>query len=266
MSRISFAFLILIAALNCFAGDPTISSNEDGFQSGIKLYQDQKYSEAAEKFKKEYADGKDFAALHYNWGLASLKLKKRGLAVGLWRRALFLDPDFRPALQALEYISHEMPKDNGEALSTWGALHTKILDRASLNKFFVSTWLFCALGGFLFIRYLSARGVSLKKELPMPKAPTVAVALLIAFLVLGGLSVLKIVSLNEIHATVTEASVSLHTGPSAEDNIIFDVLEGFDVIVDTISTGWVQISLSSGQSGWVRADDLFQHTGRAKLW
>ncbi len=249
-----------------FAGDPVSASGEDGFQSGIKLYQEQKYDEAGQKFKKEFLDGKDFAALHYNWGLASYKLKKRGLAVGLWRRALFIDPDFRPAAQALEFSSQELPRDMTDSLSTWSLFRSRILDRASLNKFLVLSWIFLALGGFLTIRYLAARRVSLRQELPMPRAPTVGIALITGLFIFVALSAGKFISLFEIHATVIDATASLRTGPSLEDNAIFDILEGFDVIIETVHSGWAQVTLTSGQSGWVKTDALFQHTGKLRLW
>lgn len=266
MTRLIFIAVAIFFKSFCFAGDPSTNVIEDGFQSAIKLYQEQKYPEAFEKFKNEYASGKDFAALHYNWGLASYKVNKRGLAAGLWRRALFLDPDFRAASTALDFVSRELPRDNAEMFSSWNALRVKVLDRATLNKFFMSTWLFLALGGFLLVRYFAARRNSLRNELPLPRPPTVAIFMCVAFIVFLSLAALKIYSLSEIHATVADATVSMRTGPNVEDNVIFDVLEGFDVVVDTISNGWVQITLSSGQSGWVKAESLFQHTGKAKLW
>jgi hypothetical protein len=265
LRRFVFLFLITSAAF-AFAGDPVTNASEDGFQSGIKLYQELKYSEAFDKFKKEFSDGKDFASLHYNWGLAAYKLKQKGYAVGLWRRALFLDPEFRPAQQALEIVEHELPRDTSGETSSWWSFRTHILDRASTGKFLFLTWVLLGLSGFLLVRYVAARKTALVKELPMPKPPTVGVGLLVVMLLFAFFSIAKIFSVFEIHATVVTSTATMHTGPNGDDNAIFDVLEGFDVIVQSVHNGWVQINLRSGQSGWVKADSLIQHTGKNRLW
>jgi tetratricopeptide (TPR) repeat protein len=263
---LSAFFCVVLNAQIGWSGDPAPRPPEDPFQNGIKLYQEQKFQEAAEQFQKEFAAGKDFAALHYNWGLAAYKLKKKGLAAGLWRRALFIDPDFRPALQALDFISKEIPKDMNEDLSNWHLLRSRILDRASLSQFLFVTWILFGLGGYLGIRYLAARREALKNQTSLPKAPTVAAFMVIAFLALALLSTAKAISLLDVHATVTENNTALHTGPSSDDNTLFDILEGFDVIVENVHAGWAQISLTSGQIGWVPVQNLFQHTGQARLW
>jgi len=248
-----------------YAGD-IAPTPEDGFQAGIKLYQEQKYPDAAEKFRKEFEDGKDFASLHYNWGLAAYNQKQKGLALGLWRRALFLDPEFRPAQQAAEIVARELPRDTSGDVSTWWSFRSRVLDRASIGKFLLLTWVLLALAGFILVRYWAARRNALAKELPLPKPPTVGIGLLLFMLLFAVCSACKIFSIFEVHATIVSQTATMHTGPSADDNTIYDVLEGFDVVVQSVHKDWVQIVLHSGQSGWVKADSLFQHTGKTRLW
>jgi hypothetical protein len=58
----------------------------------------------------------------------------------------------------------------------------------------------------------------------------------------------------------------MRTGPSSEDNTIFDLLEGADVVVKQVQPNWVLVSAPSGVAGWVPAQDLFQHSGKKNLW
>jgi uncharacterized protein YgiM (DUF1202 family) len=60
--------------------------------------------------------------------------------------------------------------------------------------------------------------------------------------------------------------VALRTGPSESDNIIFDLTEGFDVIIEQVQNSWVLVTISSGASGWVPVESLFQHSGKKALW
>jgi len=270
MMRLIFLFLIAISASALGEPDAVVTAPTQAaaptFEAGVKLYQEQHFAEAFDTFKSVYSAGRDFAALHYNWGLAAYKLQKKGLAIGLWRRALYLDPELAPASSALELAAHEMPRNWNEEVSTWNKLRADILDRVSLNKLAIATWLFLSIGGFLFVRYVSQRLRAFRNEEPLPPFPIVASVLAGLFVVMAALSVAKLVAMNEIDATVITATTPIRTGPSVEDNAIFDLLEGFEVLVRSTQKGWVQVSLKSGQVGWVPAESLFQNTGRQKLW
>jgi hypothetical protein len=256
-------FLFSILTHASYAESPSV----DGFQSGIRLMQEQKFDEASLQFTNEYKAGKSFAALFYNWGLAEYKLQKRGFALGLWRRALYLDPELDSAHQAIEFISTELPRDAvNDNLEGWAAFRANVLNRASLNKFLILTWLFFVTSAFLLIRYWGARRRALKNETALPKTPTLGITFTALFAVLLFVSIAKGVTLFETRATVISSNTSLRTGPSPDDNSIFDLLEGIEVTVRQVRNSWVQVSLVSGVSGWVPAQALFQHTGRKPLW
>jgi len=247
------------------AGQETVQ--EDGFQSGTHLLQEQKYDEAFAQFQNEYAAGKQFAALFYNWGLSAYKLQKLGLAVGLWRRALSADPELRRAQAALNFVSHELPRDSvSYEKSGWTSLRQNIFDRVSLNKLLAIAWIFFLTAGLLLIRYAGARKRALVTDQPLPGIPYVGYVFSLLFVVSLALSAGKAISLFETRATVTTAAASLHTGPSNDDNVIFDLIEGLEVTVKQVKDSWSQVTIASGVTGWVSTENLFQHTGKKRLW
>jgi len=249
---------------------PNLSASSlpaDDFLAGLQQLQEKNYSHAAELFQKEYAAGKSFPALYYNWGHAAYYQRQLGLAVGLWRRALYMDPELSAANQALAYIAGELPRDiAANQLSGWRGFQVHVLDRVGIEKLLAASWLLFVITGFLLIRFWAAYVKALRAETPKPKTPTIAVALAIMFLTSAMLSVAKGVSLFESRATVVSKEVALRTGPNENDNVIFDLFEGLDVSIQQVQNSWALVTIGSGASGWVPTTALFQHTGRNNLW
>ncbi|OFZ19367.1 MAG: hypothetical protein A2Z20_01915 [Bdellovibrionales bacterium RBG_16_40_8] len=242
-------------------------SPNNSYQEGIRLMQDEKYAEAATVFEKEFKSGKNFATLFFNWGLSAYKLQKRGLALALWRRALYIEPSLSASRQAISFISTELSRESSaEEQGGWYYFRASILDRASLNTFLFFSWLPFIVSGFLLIRYFGAKRNALKSEQLLPKFPVTGVICAAVFIVSFFLTAAKAWSLTEPRATIINTSVSLRTGPSLEDNSIFDLMEGLDVTIRQAQNSWALITLNSGVSGWVPTSALFQHAGRTPLW
>lgn len=245
--------------------DATVA--DDGVLKATQLLQENKYSEAFTLFEDAYLKGTETATHLYNWGLSAYQTQKKGLAVGLWRRALYLDPELSPSREALEFISQELPQDHtAEVASQWHQLRSNVLDKVSLNKLLILVWIFLLTAGFIMIRYWGKRSRALRDNTPMPPLPHVGFGFSFVFTFLVLLSIAKAISLFEIRATIITNATTLRTGPSENDNSIFDLVEGADVSVRTAQNSWVLITIPTGLSGWVPAASLFQHTGDQKKW
>lgn len=233
------------------------------YESALKLYQEQKYSEAEVQFRDFAVKNPNNKFAHYNWGLAAYQSGLRGLAVAAWRRALWLDPDFSPALAALDFAALEMPR---EVFAThpnwWEELRANILDRSPLDRFFAITILFFVAAAALAIRYFGARHRAFRDELPLPPFPTVMIILTAVFLVGSGLTIAKYVAELEERATIVKQGVSVRSGPDEQDNALFEVIEGVQVIVRQRMENWTMITYPGGLSGWVPTDSIFVTTGR----
>lgn len=242
-------------------------AQEDTYQAGIRALQESNVDAALTAFASEHAAGKNFPALYYNWGLAAYQSGKKALAAALWRRALYLDPEMPVAQQALDFVNDQLPKGTSvKDLQGWSAFRARILDRASLNKFMILTWILTVAAGFLLIRYWGTRTRALREETPLPQPPTIGLILTGLCALFVFVSAAKGITQLEVRATVVAQSVPLRTGPSVNDNPIFDLVEGMDVIVRQVQVPWVLITLNTGASGWVPTEALFQHTGQKNLW
>lgn len=260
-----FCNLFFAVQYNLGHGDSTLANNQ--FLSATRLLQANKYDEAYSEFESEHSTGSDNPTLLYNWGLAAYHKKKLGMATALWRRALFFDPEMTSARQALEFIERELPQGMGlDTTSLWKSFNINILSRVTLNKLFALLWLFFVSSTGLLIRYGGRRKRALHNNTSAPHLPTVGIGFSVLFVLFLFLTVTKSFSLLEVRATVIAASSVLRTGPSPDDNSIFDLVEGLDVAVRKVQNTWVLIALPTGLSGWVQSEALFQHTGKAKAW
>ncbi len=263
---LSFEFSFLARGATTTPPAPTQATEAPAsYSAGLQNYQEGHYDQAFTAFQNYFNAGHDSAPLDYNWGLTAVKVKKAGLAAGLLRRALFLNPDLRQAYAALDIVLEGLPHEWNEDPSTWTQFRTQLLDKLTLNQTLLLAWIFFCLSGLLLVRYFARRRQALRDQKPLPVFPSLSVALAVLFVFSFTISAAKIISLNEVRATVISAT-QLRTGPAAQDNAIFDLLEGFDVSVKSIQSGWVQVELDSGQVGWVPAQTLFQHTGHRRLW
>lgn len=263
---LAFVFCLHFSPQNIL-GHADATSADNQFFAATKLLQDNKYDEAYLLFENEFKNGNDNPSLLYNWGLSAYHKKKLGMAVALWRRALFLNPELSPAAKALEFIADALPRGlNSDSPSLWQSLNNHLLNRISMNKLLMLLWLFFVPTAILLIRYWGSRMRALRNSMPLPHLPTVGIGFSILFTILLVLSVSKAISLLEIHATVVSTAATLRTGPSPKDNAIFDLVEGLDVIVRRAQNSWVLIALPTGLSGWVPGETLFQHSGKTKVW
>ena len=261
----TFIFCLALPALALCGTVATPQNSVPSYAAAIRAYQENHYDEAFASFQKYFAAGHDFAALDYNWGLAAYKLKKNGLAVGLLRRALYLNPDLRQASQALTITLKGLPHEWSDNSSLWGSLHAQLLDRVTLNQSMVPAWLLFCLSGIFLVRYFAKRRKAHREQQNPPPPPVLATMLGVLFFISLFFVAAKAFTLDEIRATVIEPT-AMRTGPNAQDNPIFDLLEGYNVSVQSVQNGWVHVALDSGQIGWVPAQTLFQSTGRRLLW
>ena len=99
----------------------------------------------------------------------------------------------------------------------------------------------------------------------MPKFPTLGFIVAIFAVTFITLSTLKIIDDFKTRATVITEKVAVYIGPSKEDNQLFELFEGAEVLVLKFNGDWTQVSFAEGQSGWVPKQSLFLTSG-STLW
>ncbi len=263
MNFFRFLLVVLLSyAFNLEAQDPTLPSlsEEQQFSNANQLYLTGKYAESAEAYAALFAKEPLSTPLLLNWGLASFQSGKRGLAVGLWRRALVIDPTFSEARSALAYATRSMqlraPDD-----SLWlEGLRQKVLGHVSLNTMLGMTLIFLVLGGWPMVSYLGRRRKALQKELPLPELPWAGALLSLLFIGSLVMTTLKAVERSIPRGTAI-TSVSVRSGPSEASSSLFELREGSDVMLRQSKKGWTQIHDPGGMTGWVPEASLFQTSG-----
>jgi tetratricopeptide (TPR) repeat protein len=228
------------------------------YESALKLYQEQKYVDAEAQFRQFAATHPNNKFAHYNWGLAAYQTGLKGMAVAAWRRALNIDPDFSPALAALRFARTEMPNEVFAASANrWEELRATLLERTTLDRFFGITILLFIFAGALGMRFFGARHRAFRDELPLPPFPTVGALFGAGFVLAASLTVAKYFADEEVRATIVKTGISVRSGPSDQDNSLFEIIEGVQVIVRQKAGDWTMVTYPGGLSGWVPSNSLF---------
>lgn len=265
-----FLFLFVWSAgfwlSSAVAQDPMVQtpSNEELFREGTNQYQGGKYVEAAKSFETLARQEPDQPELLLNWGLAEFQAGRRGLAIGIWRRALTLNPSLSSAREALTFATQALQLQDFNQSSLVGRLRNNVLAYVGFNQMMSVTLIFLATGGWLLLGYFGKRRKALRQDLPLPQFSWAGSLLTFAFMMSLLLTVLKGIETTIPHATAT-TMITARTAPDKTSSSLFELREGSDVIVRQAKEGWSQVRHPGGMSGWVPNETLFQTSG-IPLW
>jgi tetratricopeptide (TPR) repeat protein len=255
--------LVLIFSWTARADQPSPTYSE-----GLSLFQQGKVDEAKQKFENVLQEQGPSPYVLYNLGLAEFKSGHNGKAVALWRKALDLDPNFSPALDALGYASEKMKiKELPHKITAGETLRNKFLVNFTLSSFlFLSLVFFFAFGWFLLI-FLGQRTRFKKGEGKPPAFPVTAVVLGLIFAGSVFLAASKALDQNLPRATIVVDKVEAHASPGSGQATLFELFEGMEVIVrELIQTDnnekWMQVTYPGGMTGWIPSDSVMHSSGR----
>ncbi|MCB0357833.1 MAG: hypothetical protein KDD40_12540, partial [Bdellovibrionales bacterium] len=231
---------------------------EQAFVKGINAYQQGEYAKASGFFKAAAVSEPHNEVVFYNWGLAEMNLENWGWSVALLRKALALSPSFKEARRALKYVTEKLPNPianySPEGL---GAFRSQFLTKVSWHLLLLSCLLLLLFSGLTLIKYFGRRKKAFAEEEPLPAFPVLGSLSSILFIVLLFCLGLKSLDLFESHATLVVEMAQLHTGPSTDDTILFEVFAGQDLILAQKHKDWLQVRIPGGVTGWLPANVLF---------
>ena len=239
-------FLALLFALPAgAAGTPAQIYN-----SGNALYAAGHFGDAIKAYKEVLNLGIQNADLYYNLGNACLKAGQLGPAILAYQRAGRIkprDPDIAHNLRyARVQIKGKLPAvERGFWLSLWDQAR----DSFSLNELLVilsAGWFL--LGGGLAIRILFRY-----PWLRLSSSITLGAGL--GLLVLTG--PLFAAKLNQEvltqRAVILEARAEARSGPGENNAELFQLFEGMAVIVNQCDSGYCEVRVPGGLTGWIKA-------------
>ncbi len=255
-------FGLIVFAFTFWCGFAQSQTAEQLFQDGVTALQKNDLDLAREHFTASLKISPSATSL-YNLGLTEYKAKNEGLAIGLWRKALVLDPtndDLQHAIGFAEKALPQQPISRGSDL--FESFHQSFLSQTSLTSLIVVNLALLAFAGWILIRYLALKSRSIENEEPSPPIPYIGflfiVGLLASVVVLGA----KAYDLTVTRATVTDEKVEVKTSPDSQAATLFELFEGLEVIVRQSHEGWMQVTYPGGLSGWVPAKAVLVSSGR----
>jgi hypothetical protein len=235
------------------------ATSSELLQKGLAAYQSQHYAEAKDVFQKMLDQGEVTPGVLNNLALAAYQLDQKPYALALWRRALFIDPRFRPAHAGRDFLETKMqirPLEH-DGLSWW---IRRLLEGISLTELLCLNAIVLSGLGTLWIRYWGRRRIALEDASVLPQFPTLAVMVLFLFLISLTFVVYKGKETFSERATVIGSKVSGRSLPTDEGVSLFELSGGNEVVVRRQQDNWVQVQNSDGASGWVKASEIFLTT------
>lgn len=253
-----FAALIfqLIFSIHCFAEENDLNSAFNTYQ---KSYQAEDFAAAKSSIEETLKTHTRNSYLIYNLGLTEYKLGKTGLALGLWRKALFINPRFNEPRQAIDFaVSHMQTKpltQNTDSTLVWlEKLITKYLNFNYLWPAFLICFFLFGMG---LIRYLGAKKKAFENDQASPVLSTKTIVFLVLAICLGVMNFFSYSDLVSTKATVVEKSSPIKTGPNDDFATLFEIPEGTEVLIRDKANDWYKIEDPAGRIGWAQGAQLF---------
>ena len=257
-----FAFLVFLLigfSHISFAAENDLSSAFNVYQ---KSYQTGDFEAAKTTLHEALKTHTHNSYLIYNLGLTEYKLGKVGLALGLWRKALLINPQLNEARQAINYAVGQMQSKplTQNTDSTWVWIEKLITDNLSFNViwplFLVSFFVF----GFYMIKFLGAKKRAFANDEAPPLLGTKPIVFLVLAILFGVIGFVSFKDINSTKATAVAKPTEVKTGPNTEYATLFEIPEGTEVLIRDKDSGWYKIEDPTGRIGWTEDKSVFVTT------
>ncbi len=246
MKRIVEALIFLSIAFG-------FSQNEEAFQRGNSLYNQEKYQEAIDAYKSILDAGQESASLYYNLGNANYKLSNIGPSIFYYEKALALsanDEDIKNNLAFAQKTTIDaidvIPE--GFIVRTLKKF-TNMLDFDSWAWFSV----ICIIAFvILFILYYTAHSSSKKRVFFVGSWAILIFGLFGVFFAFTQYNYIK----NNQFAIIFAQETTIKSEPNLRSEEVFELHEGTKVQVTETVNDWKKIKLADGKIGWIPKTDL----------
>lgn len=247
MKKILFIFLLhLIAPFTSFA-----DHNQHLFEQANKLYQQEQYSLAIEKYLEIRNSGMESWELYYNLGNSYYKTRQFGRAILNYERALQLNPKnedirFNLDLANLTVVDKIIVPPQFITTKFWNRVKQlwgmKTLTWLAIGFYFL-------LATLLIIKIIS-RSPAIQRMLNIILIPIIVLFLSIATIFIIRAQENK----TSRYAIVLTDKIDVLSSPGMQATELFSLHEGLKVKVEEIRDDWAKIRLADGKVGWVRKD------------
>ena len=243
MMRLLCLFLPFLFFSQLFAAD---------FSQAVKDFQSGQIEPAYTSFVELDKQHPNNPTLLFNMGLIQYKTGKRGLALGLWRKARYFGS--HPQIEtAIAFVEEEL----GMATTNEGFINTMA---AWIRGIPVTIWLALLIALTLVIGW-PATTFFAKRKAPLNHWPSWIFAFTPVWLLCLIISIWLSATSDRALATVIETDISTRTGPSLDSPTLTSLDEGSVVRIVKSHENWVQVDSGSPAPGWVLKDKLIAEKG-----
>jgi tetratricopeptide (TPR) repeat protein len=226
--------LLVYALPFCIFGDDLSVA----FTEANRLYEQQKFSDAATAYGKIINGGTISSALFFNLGNAQFKAGQIGRAIASFREAEKLaprDPDIRANLR----FARQQVRD-GDERTKWGVW----LNRLTLEEWAVLTSIVWA------AFFISLAAIQLKADW---RRSTRLVRLALGITVVALIVTFVVVLQQQLSssAVIISREATLRRGPFAESQSAFSARDGTELKVLGQHNDWVQVADDGNRTGWI---------------
>lgn len=248
MNHTARLILCLILALPFAAG----ADFESSFRDGLAAHQTKDYAKAKTLFTEALSLQPGNTAAMTNLAITELELGENGLAIAWFRRALTLEPGLAKAERGLRYAQSKLEiKEIPHRLEFSETLRNDVLERAPARAFLGLTALLILTSGWLLLGWFGRRRRARESQELTPSFPPTAGLLLILTAVLIALTVLKIHDLSLPRGTIVVKKTPALSAPAENAPTLFELHEGFEVVILELKDDWIQVNYPGGLTGWV---------------
>jgi tetratricopeptide (TPR) repeat protein len=229
---------------------PTTATGD--FTQALETFKAADLGESRKQFSELLTQHPNDPTLLYNLGLVEFTDKHPGKALAYWRKALYLQPGFSPALSGIRQVHRVIPNFKSNETS----IAQEIYWRVPLWFFFGSTFVFFVFAGALWILH-NARG---KKGLASSSlGPVLASAFFLIFLSLSLHAYLSYYL--PLKGTVLESPAAIRSAPSEDSPSLLEFNEGDEVVILRTQNNWLQVQKSATAAGWIPKEKVLVHSG-----
>lgn len=237
-----FALALWMGAASGFA-----AGLEVAFDAANKLYEENKFADAAAAYEKILAEGNRAGAIYYNLGTAYYKAGQLGRAIAAYRQAEQLLPRDAGLRANLQFVRQRVSGEEKSPASLWKSWMSLL----TLNEGAV----LAAAALWLWFLLLAAREFrpAWKKFL---RGYTLTAGVLAALLA-GCLGLAAYARFGETSAVVVAREAVVRFGPLEESQTAFTLPDGSEVTVLDAKDNWLMVRERSKRVGWLKRSQVF---------
>ncbi len=225
------------------------------FTQALESFKQSDLAKSREAFLQLLQKSPDDPVLLYNVGLIEYSDQHPGRAVGYWRKAVYLQPGFVPAISGINQL--EKQKIPAIIPVPWWQKGPRYVSLP---------WLLGILLAFIILSVVF--GVKRQRATKLESARPPLWPMILAIVSSAGLVIVVALHVSILHwhtmATVMEG-VAIHSSPNSESPALFDFKEGDEVVIHRQNGEWYQIQKGSTAIGWVKKTAVFVHSGAGLL-